>query len=617
MATGPTRNGNEGYYLREGDDEDNNPEVPDPPLVSLPPSVTASSPPTSSSPVTRVKILFVRHSESCANMLKKVGGASRFIERVTMQVDPFLTARGTQMAQQRGSTLNAMITRFLGEEGALHYAGSGLRRTHLTAYNLLVGSGAIQDPDLQIRVLPHVNEMGMGADNKMVPESERDTLGGKVDFTLFNSSPNPSTPSADLFFEWLGRQNTLLPAAPTGSVVRMVIVTHGHWLSALSKKIPLPGSTQAEKIKYDNLDAAAVTTTYSNRTWNHDLQWIEGEAGRKILSGLDFDALAEFACPDRCPGTVICTGDGPGDMCTRLREAVGYDGAKLQKLATDLGIMEYYRREPRPEVLEAIRKLGSYGGAFGTGRGREFLAADLLPLQTAYRCGTEGAAPAVNDNPSCVALEDLYQRAERGDPVPFADIQVLLQKLRGRIEALPRADQKKVAVLEQYRTRTGFFKSREPAELVSDLKTVHDVLQCTSGRTPRLSKTVCEPLSQITPATPNANLTRIAMRLPTKESRNLLRSYAKPGGWFTRKKDRAGLPANVLRIKNATGCEESMERRNVTRDNRTRPLVGNDAPPPLQEGGKIRRQTRRRQRRCSVMRSQRRRTRRIGRSTGR
>jgi broad specificity phosphatase PhoE len=550
-----------------------------------------------------VQILFLRHSESCANMIKKIDGWSGVTRRLISAVDPALTHRGEQMALNKGERLRADLSAHLGingelvpDEGGIFQTADGarlivgasmLRRTQQTAGFLLQGAG-VQAAAGQIHLLPYISETGGGADNKRGPLQPFGEP-NQIDATPLSETPDGEIPSSEKFFKWLGKygidaDNREQPKSflkRDSPLLRMVIVTHGNWLKELT------GIEKLENKKYNNLDGAVVEILYGN---DHEI--LSGHTVTKLFipSEVPGDLMAIEACPDNCAGGTVCSADARLEtpeqgsrarICERLQGAPGLDAKGLANLAKDLTIMEKYRSSGvRPEVAGAIKKLGSYGG--WSGRQRENIAADVMPIQVAYGCGVEGGDV-------CQDLDTLYTAAERGDPVSFLKLQTLLQKIsqeRGGNAATLRA----AAVLKDYRTRTGFFgRSRDPRELVSDLKAIHGAARCqpTTAGPP----TVCTDIQVLLDKSDrelelieNDALNRVARRLPVKQNRNRMESYKEKRGWWsTHKRSRNSLRANLTAIGDRLQCphiDRTMQDVSLSRGSSTAP-VGENLPPPL------------------------------------
>jgi broad specificity phosphatase PhoE len=362
---------------------------------------------------TTVSILFVRHSESCANLLKR---ASRPTDQARY-TDPELTQRGIGMARERGGQLATLIPQVLGgpTRGPLFYGASILRRTQQTAQHLLAGGAPAAEGGV-IHVLPYISEVGLGYDNT---PGDRDTQAGRVDFASFDEAgPDAGKPNPRKFFEWLGtktREPAFLELFSTRSrptSIRMVIVTHAGWMQEMAKLF------SATVPRYENLDAAGVTLIYGNDgVIQTPPAWID--AARDAKSHLPYTgtALTAPACPDNCKGAVICSGQ-TGSLCGRL-QAIYEQTQKgepvpwtlLGDLAKDMGVESLYATGGRQVTLkEGAALLNKYAPSVGFGRTRErrYLLADVRDLLTQLTC--EGAPSGQTE--ACAAVTELLDTPE-------------------------------------------------------------------------------------------------------------------------------------------------------------------------------------------------------------
>lgn len=448
---------------------------------------------------TTVRILFIRHSESCANLLKKMG---RKMDQARY-TDPELTVRGVRMAQERGGELTKLVPRVLGTEvqGPLYYGASILRRTQQTAAGLLAG-GAPPAVDDSIYVLPYVSEVGLGYDNT---PGVRETRNGVVSFERFDEmGPDAKKPDVAKFFAWLGSQtrkpgflgSSLGPRAPE---IRMVIVSHAGWMEAMAKSI------SATVPRYENLDAAGVEIRFgddgaiiSRPTW---IDSRTNPTSHLQYSGI---ALTEQACPDNCSGAQICSGQ-TGPVCGRLQAI--YDAT---------------------------------------------LRADPIPWATVI-------GPLAQD----MAVESLYATGER-----------------------QKALQDAVALLKKYAPSVGFGRTRERRYLLGDVRGIMTDISCEG--VPTGTSDACQSLGELlaTPeegvnAIPNWKLSLAANRMMNPQNQKLLRNYAKPAGWFTRKKKRkeGALRRNLEQMQAKLGCPQSLVSHAVRRNGSIVPVVAQQPTP--------------------------------------
>lgn len=364
---------------------------------------------------TKVSILFVRHSESCANMLKKVGRSGfKGGYEANKYLDPELTTRGHAMAVERGRELTRLIPTTLGGEGPLYLGASVLRRTQQTARRLREGMDV--GPDT-IFVLPYISELsnvfgrtvGFDKDNTPVPREQRlpAVVAGQptLDFGEYDDVADGRIPNAIKFFQWLGSR-IVMPGSFLFDVergrpahIRLVIVTHGHWMTGLAKMLGSP-------IKYNNLESTVVTVTYGREgeLLPPGVQWKAGVPPMTHLRFTPSPAANRMACPDECAGAIICSGVRM-PVCERLeglyRQYATAPVEIIRSLERDLRIMELYQPMARPQVVVALDNLRKHVAGK---RSRDQLAADLLAMMAAYGC--EGGS----DEEACRLVEGALAR---------------------------------------------------------------------------------------------------------------------------------------------------------------------------------------------------------------
>lgn len=181
----------------------------------------------------KIELFFVRHGESCANVLKKQNPASpaRFVYR-----DPELTQRGIDRSRFMYGPLNGFIAKKWGENPIFTIAASALIRTQMTAYYQLASH--LNQP---INIFPHICEHGLTEDNIPFPKETQRKILNSVDPSIllsldngqdFRSVQTTRTKSDfDLFFHWLQRNLAQFPEAEP-QVYRFVIFTHGLFLQS-------------------------------------------------------------------------------------------------------------------------------------------------------------------------------------------------------------------------------------------------------------------------------------------------------------------------------------------------------------------------------------------------
>ena len=200
------------------------------------------------------QIFFIRHSESCANVLKKSITAGKLIQ--TVYTDPELSSRGVEMVKERALQLPTFVP-----QDAI-VCCSPLFRAQQTAMYLA-------PPSVPIVVLPYIQEVGGWQENNVMSPADREKhklyakLPGpasRFHTALFDSVKDAKKPSVEKFFARLGCHAEAICAAADKEVVngkvQLLVVTHSHWMTQLSKYAAGVGK------KYDNLDCMEVRVSY-------------------------------------------------------------------------------------------------------------------------------------------------------------------------------------------------------------------------------------------------------------------------------------------------------------------------------------------------------------------
>ena len=449
--------------------------------------------------LSQINILFVRHAESCANMLKTVG---RLREK-NNYLDTDITARGVRMAEERGHEIQS---RFL-KSGAmgptsspLLLCASALLRTQQTADGLRKGiSDGLSGPT--INILPYINETGIGKDNAIMTKAER----GRLDATkaventywrFFENASNAAVPNPMRFLDWLQTNRDILFAGMTARIRRLVIVTHANWLNELTaylfgKQGRFYGATGGER--YDNLDAAGISVYYMT-DGTYKIRWLfQNDDGTpiKVFKYMPSDNVGG-PCPDGCRAATICR---PGyssseGLCRRLQNmytrAIGLEPIpwnEIRDLAADLTIEGIYKQKRIEELMA--------GGGISS--------QNIAPIKNVQKVIAEGAV-----------------------------------------------------ILQKYAPVIGFAQSRSRREMVADLFPIMEAFGCapTGNATCSALDELLEISEENVDTIPNWQITKAANSIPNKKARNTIRAYLKPTGWLARKKTRRGaLRENLTRIR--------------------------------------------------------------------
>jgi broad specificity phosphatase PhoE len=250
----------------------------------------------------RVYIYFVRHSESCANVLKKQTTFGFLTQKG--YTDPELSVRGVHMAIDRAKDMPGDTGVIAGLKGTTEPGPAGLNKTPLivcssqlfraqqTALYLSDGLPADDRISDKVMVLPYIQESGFGEENTAATEAQRDTWGfyttklpgvapkqgepagsdpaaakkKRLDYTLFNKldRTDASKPDVDKFFSWLSsnigevyKAAAGSPLPPATDAVRLMVVSHTGTMTQIYKRFA-PRASNATTIKHDNLDGMEV-----------------------------------------------------------------------------------------------------------------------------------------------------------------------------------------------------------------------------------------------------------------------------------------------------------------------------------------------------------------------
>ncbi|NDE15719.1 phosphoglycerate mutase family protein [bacterium] len=208
----------------------------------------------------RVRILFMRHGESCANLW----ASAKFLGRLrkTQYKDPELTRRGQVLAAQQGRTV------------AERYAAAGVRPIICSSqlFRAIQTADAIPIPG-KIFVLPFIQESGAGLDNEAFQPAERARYPelraklaclahGEPDYQFFERATRGAEPNVSAFLRWIQCNVKNLSTAagqPAGNTVDLVVVTHSNFLKSLQSFLTrLPGRSRMPIHKFNNLDTMDV-----------------------------------------------------------------------------------------------------------------------------------------------------------------------------------------------------------------------------------------------------------------------------------------------------------------------------------------------------------------------
>ena len=245
----------------------------------------------------KVELLFVRHGESCANVLKKQNplSPSRFVYR-----DPELTKRGVERTQFMYEPLRTFIAQKWGQNPIFTIAASALMRTQMTAFYQLASH--LNQP---INIFPHICEKGLTEDNIPFPKETQRNILKTIDPSIFvlldkgkdyRSVQTTQTKSDfDLFFNWLQRNLQLFPEAEP-NLYRFVIFTHGLFLQSA---FPLRLGYSLSKTKLKKGKSIMNNGFFYTEFTLYDTEYPEYEYFN------DEDLYRKpYTCPDNCRKTL-------------------------------------------------------------------------------------------------------------------------------------------------------------------------------------------------------------------------------------------------------------------------------------------------------------------------
>jgi broad specificity phosphatase PhoE len=306
-----------------------------------------------------VRILFVRHGESCANLWKSAKFLGQL--RKTQYKDPELTRRGQELAAQRGkeikewyqptpTTSTAPAPAATGAVGRPGAKATGTTPIICSSqlFRAIQTADAIPIPG-KIWVLPFIQESGAGQDNEAFAPAERrrypelaaklDCLKhGAPDYSFFDRAARSAEPNVPAFLRWVqcNVKNLVVSASATlRETVDLVVVTHSNFLKSLQSYFTrLPGRARMPVHKFNNLDMMEVQlrVRYEGTALIH-----VGEIKRFV------PMHDNPAAPDNCRFPVYGKGT---PYCAR--DVVRFDDAVATAGDTGVGNMNYYTgpREP-------------------------------------------------------------------------------------------------------------------------------------------------------------------------------------------------------------------------------------------------------------------------------
>jgi broad specificity phosphatase PhoE len=211
---------------------------------------------------TPVRVIFMRHGYSCANLAKRLG----FFKTGYLHnqyTDPELTATGIKYAKDiynkyhKGTGLNTdqfPLLSLLYQQGIQNVCSSVLMRTQQTAQYTF-------DPE-KITVIPYVSEEGGFEENTPIRDQsvkknimyQSDLYTGdpmqntysKLDYSLIQGISDANIPDVHKFLRWLNENYQKIRINP--DVNTIIIVSHKHFMQSLHQYIT------GKKININNYD---------------------------------------------------------------------------------------------------------------------------------------------------------------------------------------------------------------------------------------------------------------------------------------------------------------------------------------------------------------------------
>lgn len=257
---------------------------------------------------TKIEIIFVRHGESCANILKEKNPLN--LRRFSYQ-DPQLTERGVERSKLANTPLASFIQQVWGNNKRFMIGASAMMRAQMTAYYQL--ASFVKKP---IHVFPHISEKGITLDNIPFERTKQQTLLRQRDPRVvkylnagkdYRSQQTTSTKSDFyLFMKWV--QNNLQLFRPTSQgSIRLVLFTHGlfiKYIFPLNKATSLTGKPLAKE-------------GIMNNGFVYSQFHIGPTDFPQFLAFHDkTQFILPYKCPDRCTKT-ICKSKGGTRTKTR------------------------------------------------------------------------------------------------------------------------------------------------------------------------------------------------------------------------------------------------------------------------------------------------------------
>lgn len=382
----------------------------------------------------RVSVYFMRHSESCANVLKRntrLGGLAQ-----KGYTDPELSGRGVAMVMERARQLQDELAGF---PSPIIVCSSALFRAQQTALYLSNGLREGQTSSNRVIVLPYIQETGIGQENTALSEVERERLGlysklpgGMADkerlvTDLFNAAPSASTPNVERFFDWLRCNITAVyKAAASGSAavsttdsIQLLVVSHTGTMTEIYKRYT-PNATNLTTIKHDNLDGMKVefSVKASTSVGGGGMSAIRIVAPRikytpsvRIPASCPDTTCRKPVCPASASTSTLGSGVAEADpaLCNMLGTArsvaIGSGPLTSQQYRDQLKpVVTRLAANSRPQVKTLRRKLaayeppGAFMGLFRKGKDRTELSTNVQSAANYFGCSPDASSSGFSGN---------------------------------------------------------------------------------------------------------------------------------------------------------------------------------------------------------------------------
>ena len=258
----------------------------------------------------KIYIYFMRHSESCANVMKKNITFGKI--RQSLYTDPELSYRGEKMAEDMAAKFFAANGTYSKLEGTKLVNATMLNNDKEIPVGTLFGASNLIRAQQTAKIMqnervkearsliykypnifefPYIHEVGGGQENTRMSDALRNKLsnigyGNKVNIPHLirehiHGIPDINKSNINKFFDWLGKnmgnniyeRNTLIYPTTEPRIFQMIIVTHHGVLKQLMKQFGTK-TKSGTKIEFNNLDGIEFSIEYDEYGNRIDTQLI-------------------------------------------------------------------------------------------------------------------------------------------------------------------------------------------------------------------------------------------------------------------------------------------------------------------------------------------------------